>query len=116
MPWMEQFNTPGNEGWLEIVILTILIYTLFRFLKGTRGSSIFTGLLVLLGALYAITSIVSLDVLNWILSRLTLYLSLALIIIFQPEIRRLLIYIGQTRFFQKIFKSKSKITTKNIKK
>jgi hypothetical protein len=42
MPWMEQFNTPGNEGWLEIVILTILIYTLFRFLKGTRGSSIFT--------------------------------------------------------------------------
>ena len=95
MPWMEQFNTPGNEGWLEIVILTILIYTLFRFLKGTRGSSIFTGLLVLLGALYAITSIVSLDVLNWILSRLTLYLSLALIIIFQPEIRRALAKLGR---------------------
>ena len=31
MLWMEQFNTPGNEGWLEIVILTILIYTLFAF-------------------------------------------------------------------------------------
>ena len=30
---MEQFNTPGNEGWLEIIILTTLIYTLFRFLK-----------------------------------------------------------------------------------
>ena len=95
MLWMEQFNTPGNEGWLEIVILTILIYTLFRFLKGTRGSSIFTGLLVLLGALYAITSLVSLDVLNWLLSRLTLYLSLALIIIFQPEIRRALARLGR---------------------
>ena len=92
---MEQFNTPGNEGWLEIVILATLIYTLFRFLKGTRGSSIFTGLLVLLGALYAITSIVSLDVLNWLLSRLTLYLSLALIIIFQPEIRRALARLGR---------------------
>ena len=95
MLWLEQFNTPGNEGWLEIVILTILIYTLFRFLKGTRGSSIFTGLLVLLGALYAITSLVSLDVLNWLLSRLTLYLSLALIIIFQPEIRRALARLGR---------------------
>ena len=95
MLWMEQFNTPGNEGWLEIVILATLIYTLFRFLKGTRGSSIFTGLLVLLGALYAITSIVSLDVLNWLLSRLTLYLSLALIIIFQPEIRRALARLGR---------------------
>lgn len=93
--WIEQFNTPGNEGWLEIIILTTLIYTLFRFLKGTRGSSIFTGLLVLLGALYAITSLVSLDVLNWLLSRFTLYLSLALIIIFQPEIRRALARLGR---------------------
>ena len=65
---MEQFNSPGTEGWLEIIILAALIYALFRFLKGTRGSSIFTGLMVLLGALYAITSIISLDVLNWLLS------------------------------------------------
>ena len=92
---MEQFNSPGTEGWLEIIILTALIYALFRFLKGTRGSSIFTGLMVLLGALYAITSIISLDVLNWLLSRLTLYLSLALIIIFQPEIRRALAKLGR---------------------
>ena len=92
---MEQFNSPGTEGWLEIIILAALIYALFRFLKGTRGSSIFTGLMVLLGALYAITSIISLDVLNWLLSRLTLYLSLALIIIFQPEIRRALAKLGR---------------------
>ena len=92
---MEQFNPPGTEGWLEIIILAALIYALFRFLKGTRGSSIFTGLMVLLGALYAITSIISLDVLNWLLSRLTLYLSLALIIIFQPEIRRALAKLGR---------------------
>ncbi|RZO87473.1 MAG: TIGR00159 family protein [Kiritimatiellaceae bacterium] len=95
MLWMEQFNAPSREGWLEIVILATLIYTLFRFFQGTRGSSILTGLLVLFGALYAITSIINLDVLNWLLSRLTLYFSLALIIIFQPEIRRALARLGR---------------------
>lgn len=93
--WIEQFNEPNREGWLEIAILATLIYTLFRFFQGTRGSSILTGLLVLFGALYAITSIINLDVLNWLLSRLTLYFSLALIIIFQPEIRRALARLGR---------------------
>ena len=94
MRWIENIDQPHLSGWIEISILAFLIYSLFRFFHGTRGSSIFSGLIVLFGILYALTTIIKLDVLNWLLSNLTLYFSLAIIIIFQPEIRRGLARIG----------------------
>ena len=59
-----------------------------------HAAPLFSGLIVLFGILYALTTIIKLDVLNWLLSNLTLYFSLAIIIIFQPEIRRGLARIG----------------------
>ncbi len=80
---------------MEVFILAILLYYIFRFIQGTRGSSILSGLVILFGTLYVITSLVKLDVLNWILSKLTLYFPLAVTIIFQSEIRRALARLGR---------------------
>lgn len=95
MLWTDAFELPNMLGWLEILILAALLYFTFRLFKGTRGSSILTGLIILFGALYAITSLSNLDVLNWILSKLMLYISLAVVVIFQPEIRRVLARLGR---------------------
>jgi len=95
MQWTDAFELPNMLGWLEILILAALLYFIFRLFKGTRGSSILTGLIILFGALYAITSLSNLDVLNWILSKLMLYISLAVVVIFQPEIRRVLARLGR---------------------
>ncbi len=95
MRWSEAFELPDVLGWIEILILAAMLYAVFLLFKGTRGSSILTGLIILFGVLFAITSLSHLDVLNWLLSKLTLYISLAVVVIFQPEIRRMLARLGR---------------------
>jgi diadenylate cyclase len=89
------FETPTTSGWIEIFILTMIFYSTFRLFRRTRGAAIFSGLVLVYGILYAVTSLSHLDVLNWLLSRVMIYLFLAFIIIFQPEIRRVLARLGR---------------------
>ena len=95
MRFKDAFELPTGAGWLEIIILAAMLYFIFRLFKGTRGSSILSGFIILFGILYAITSLSHLDVLNWILSKLMLYISLAVVVIFHPEIRRVLARLGR---------------------
>jgi diadenylate cyclase len=95
MQWIDAFELPDLAGWIEILILTAMMYFIFRLFKGTRGSAILSGLIVLFVILTAITSLSHLDVLNWLLSKLMLYISLAIVVIFQPEIRRVLARLGR---------------------
>ncbi|MDF7798767.1 diadenylate cyclase CdaA [Pontiellaceae bacterium B1224] len=95
MQWNDAFERPDMLGWIEISILAALLYFIFRLFKGTRGSAILTGLIILFGILNAVTSVSHLDVLNWILAKLMLYITLAVVVIFQPEIRRVLARLGR---------------------
>lgn len=91
----EAFEIPDIFGWIEIAVLAAIFYYIFVLFRGTRGAAILTGLMILFGFLYAITTLVSLDILNWLLQKLMLYISLAFIVIFQPEIRRVLAQLGR---------------------
>lgn len=95
MQLSETLELPDATGWIEIFVLTAVFYFIFRLFKGTRGAAVLSGLVILYGALYAITSLSNLTILNWLLSRIMLYLSLAFLVIFQPEIRRVLAKIGR---------------------
>jgi len=95
MQWSKTFEWPGGAGWIEIFILTAMLYFLFWLFKGTRGAAILSGLIIVFGALYVITSLSNLHILNWLLSKLMLYISLAVMVIFQPEIRRVLARLGR---------------------
>jgi len=89
------FELPDATGWIEIFLLTMIFYSTFRLFRRTRGAAIFSGLILVYGILYAVTSLSHLNVLNWVLSRIMIYLFLAFIIIFQPEIRRVLARLGR---------------------
>lgn len=106
MQWSEAFELPGWSGWVEIFILTAMLYFLFWLFKGTRGAAILSGLIIVFGALYAITSLSNLHILNWLLSKLMLYISLAVMVIFQPEIRRVLARLGR----QPVWRSNERIS------
>ena len=82
MLWNDAFELPDVLGWIEIFVLAAMFYYIFRLFKGTRGAAILTGLIIVFGVLYAITSLSHLDILNWLLSRLMLYISLAFLVIF----------------------------------
>jgi diadenylate cyclase len=106
----ELFDLPDVAGWVEIFVLAAMLYYVFRLFKGTRGAAIFSGLIIVYGALYAITIISHLDILNWLLSRLMLYISLAFVVIFQPEIRRVLAQLGR----QPVWRSNGIASQKNL--
>jgi len=95
MQLKEIFSIPDAAGWIEILVLAALFYYVFRLFKGTRGAAILSGLVIVYGSLYAITVLSHLDILNWLLSKLMLYISLAFVVIFQPEIRRVLAKLGR---------------------
>lgn len=95
MQWIKALEVPDLTGWIEILILTAMMYFIFRLFKGTRGSAILSGLIMLFVILSVITSVSHLDVLNWLLSKLMLYITLAIVVIFQPEIRRVLARLGR---------------------
>lgn len=95
MNWLSSIENPGWTGLIEILILAMVFYYLLKFFRGTRGSAILTGVIILFIILITVTKFSNLPVLNWLLQKLMVYLALALIVIFQPEIRRALARIGR---------------------
>jgi diadenylate cyclase len=83
----------------EILILACIFYYVFRFLHGTRGAQVLTGLVVAIVFLFGITFFFHLDVLHWLLSGVFVYLGIGFLIIFQPEIRQALAELGKSPRF-----------------
>jgi diadenylate cyclase len=110
MQLKELFDLPSFAGWVEIFVLAAMLYYIFRLFKGTRGAAILSGMIIVYGALYALTILSHLDILNWLLSRLMLYISLAFVVIFQPEIRRMLAKLGR----QPMWRSNGIASQKNL--
>lgn len=91
-----------REHWrdaVEILILAALAYNGYLFFRATRGARILTGLLVLLLSLTFISLLLELEVINWLLQRFSVFLAIGLVVIFQPELRRVLAELGSQRFF-----------------
>lgn len=92
----------ANDIWrpaLEILLLAIAIYYVATFIRGTRGAAVFTGFLVLLVVGVMVTHFLQLQVLKWLLSRLTQFIAIAVVVIFQPEVRRMLAKLGNMQLF-----------------
>ncbi|MBX7210919.1 MAG: diadenylate cyclase CdaA [Verrucomicrobiaceae bacterium] len=91
-----------NEHWrngVEILILAALAYHGYLFFRATRGARILTGLLVLLLSLTLISQLLDLGVINALLQGFSVFLVVGFVVIFQPELRRVLAELGSHRFF-----------------
>ncbi|MFP4249791.1 MAG: diadenylate cyclase CdaA [Armatimonadota bacterium] len=78
---------------LDIIIVSYIIYRGLLLLQGTRGGSVIKGLLVVLFLLWISSG---LPTLNWILRQLVLPGVIALVVIFQPELRTALERLGRS--------------------
>ena len=79
---------------VEILILTAGIYSALRFVRGTRGAPVVAGFLVVLLALVLTTFLLKLKVLQYLLGAFYAFFLLAVLVIFQPELRRMLAELG----------------------
>ncbi len=82
---------------MEILILASLIYFAFVLVRGTRGFAVVTGFLGLLITLTLLTKLLQLTVLSALLNELFPFLAVAVVILFQPELRRILGELGNLR-------------------
>lgn len=107
MSMFDQFPVPGLTGILEILVLAVLFYYIILFFYGTRGAQILLGFAVLFVTLLVLTQLFNLDALNWLLKRFSVYLAVAFIVIFQPEIRRALAELGKQHVFASTARERS---------
>lgn len=91
-----------QDAWrptLEIFILAVAIYLVTRFVRGTRGWPVVIGFTILLLTTTLAAALLKLEVISWLLGNASLVLILGAVIIFQPEIRRMLGELGNLPLF-----------------
>lgn len=90
-------NSFGISDFLDIVVVAYLMYQAIRLVRETRAIQLLKGLVVLVGV-YAVASFAQLRSLSFLIRYIFQYGALALLIVFQPELRRSLEQVGRTRF------------------
>ena len=83
---------------LEVIILWIMFYNILVFFEGTRAFQVFKGIIYLVIA-FLVFQILGFDILNWLLTKFFAISIIALVIIFQQELRHGLARIGQRHLF-----------------
>jgi diadenylate cyclase len=99
MNFLDQVQTIARPA-VEILIIAVGIYYPLKFVRGTRGWPIVLGFLALLVALSVTAWLLELKVIVWILEKF-LYtgIAVAVLVIFQPELRRILAELGNLPLF-----------------
>ncbi|MCI8349510.1 MAG: TIGR00159 family protein [Firmicutes bacterium] len=87
----------GITDVLDILIVAFIVYKVLGFIRETRAEQLAKGLLILVIITLA-SKVLHLYTLNWILSGVMTVGLVALVVIFQPELRRALEHLGRSRF------------------
>ncbi|MFO7869881.1 MAG: diadenylate cyclase CdaA [Kiritimatiellia bacterium] len=83
----------------QVILLACAFYYILLFFRGTRGAQVLAGLALVLVVLIGSTYLLKWTELNWLLRKLSVGLALAMLVIFQPEIRRALAELGRQPVF-----------------
>jgi len=87
--WLDKWR-----GLFEIVLLSVGIYYGYLYFRGSRGAKVLTGLAIVFLTLTLISQLLNLAVIGWIIRSFSVFLAVALVVIFQPELRRGLAELG----------------------
>ena len=85
---------------IDILIVAVIIYELLLLTRHTRGSALLKGLFLLL-MIVIFSNILGLTSLNWLLLTVLQNGAIVLVILFQPELRKMLERLGRSRVFTK---------------
>lgn len=85
----------------EIIILAVLIYEFIAWVKTTRAFTLLKGIIVLL-IFWLLAYIFNFTTILWLGGKIINFAIIALVVIFQPELRKALEQLGQKKLFSKI--------------
>lgn len=98
----------GYNPWevlVQLALIWVVVYFVFRFLRGTRGARVLKGVGLLLVVAMILVAVLGPDAssfapLRYLLDSFLGFAALALVIVFQPELRRGLVRLGEARLFR----------------
>ncbi len=109
-------NRLGSYSWwevaVEIILIWFVVFAVFRFVQGTRAARALKGLLFILIVGTLFVRFLGDDVFEriaYLYDRMLAVIAIALVVIFQPELRRALIRLGETRFFHGDYEGAARI-------
>ena len=91
------FSGIGITDIVDILIVAFVIYKLLGLIKQTRAEQLLKGVLVLVVATF-VTDLMNLHTINWLLKGTVALGAVAILVVFQPELRRILERVGHTKF------------------
>jgi diadenylate cyclase len=98
---IEFFNNMRWQDIVDILVVACIIYQVFLLIKGTRARQLVVGLIIVFLAFYVARKL-ELFTLGWILNNFVASIVIVIVVIFQDDIRRLLLSLGRSPFFKKI--------------
>ena len=108
---MIDFFHTNWKSFVEIAIVSGIVFLIVRFLAGTRGLGVMRGfvllLVIIIFGLSLVTFLVDLPTIRYIIKQLFAVSLVAVIIIFQPELRRGLMRLGQRPFWRTLLSERS---------
>jgi len=85
---------------LQVFVLGYFIYRIYKYIAGSHAEQLLKGILILIAALL-LSKMLNLQILGVVLENVVNIVIFSLVVIFQPELRRLLSYLGQRGFINK---------------
>ncbi|MBT3231339.1 MAG: TIGR00159 family protein [Calditrichaeota bacterium] len=98
------FLSVGIIDMLDVFAVTVVFYQVYRIVRGTRATQMFAGLLILLAA-GSIAQVVGMSGMTWLIQSIGAVWVIAFVILFQPELRRTLMRIGQIGVLRSLFQT-----------
>lgn len=98
---------------IDILAISWLFYQLYKVFQGTRAAQMLIGLIVIMVASFLFQAL-NFSGMSWLLRHIQTIWLIAFVILFQPELRRILIYIGQNPLFQRIIPSQVSKTVDEV--
>ncbi|HOJ63701.1 MAG TPA: diadenylate cyclase CdaA [Spirochaetota bacterium] len=94
-------------SFIDIFIIALFFYSIYKILSQTKAVQVIRGLLFFI-FIYLISRFARLETFSWLLDQIASVIVLAVIILFQPELRRVLTKIGQSNWFKMMIKKDPK--------
>ena len=89
---------------IELLLIGLCVHYVLEFLRGTRGARMLRGIALVLITLYLLVQLLAtglgLNRLGFLYSQFLRFAFFAVIVVFQPELRRALLRLGETRLFR----------------
>jgi diadenylate cyclase len=89
---------------LELLLIGVVVHSVIEFLRGTRGARLIKGTALFIVTAYVVIKLAGdrLARVEFLYSRLLVFATFAIVVVFQPELRRALIRLGEARLFRSV--------------